>query len=175
MRFLLFFLSILLFNSCVPKPSDLKPHPAKDTIFEIERKVLLQLKKEKDLYPCEFGSGGKTPVALLHWGFDYYHEVDIEKARELLLAVTNQFLAEINTNEKIRPYLASYPFKPENLQIEIFFFDQDGSLLTREKLNIACINDGKLEYENVVPSAGLPLTTIYQETYDEAMAKSNTL
>ncbi len=177
MRLILFYLFTLLLTGCIPKPGpiDLKPHPAKEMVFEIERKVLLQLKKEKNLYPCEFGSGGNTPVTLLHWGFNYYHEVNIEKARELILIATHQFLAEINGNEKIRPYLASYPFKPENLQVEIFFFEQNGSLLASEKLCIVEINRGKLRYKIAVPSSGLPLTTIYRETYEEAMAQLSTL
>jgi hypothetical protein len=169
MQLIIFF--ILLLTSCVPKPSNIEPHPAKDMVLEIERKVLLQLKKEKNLYPCEFGSGGKTPVTLLHWGFNYYRKVGIEEARELILSTTDHFLAEINSNEKIRPYLASYPFQPENLQIVICFFNQDGSLLEPEKLSIVSIHRGKLKYDNLIPSAGLPLTTIYQETYEEASAK----
>ena len=111
-------------------------------------------------------------ITVLHLGFDYHQEVDIEKGRELVLAAGNRFLNEINADEsRIRPYLAAYPFKPENIGIEIFFQNPDGSLLEPEKIHVVTMREGILEYvlENPILRR---LEDFYKETYEEAAAKA---
>ncbi len=66
-----FFLLILLFTGCIPRPgpSDYKPNPANGIVDELEKKVLLQLKREKALQPFEFGGGaGKKSHCILSLG-----------------------------------------------------------------------------------------------------------
>lgn len=104
-------LVLLILNAgCVENRPDTSyyPSPASILVNEIQKKVFWQLKKKKKLYPCEFGGGAKTPIRLLHCGFLYYNEIDIETARELIITAGNQFIAEVNANERIRPYLESY-------------------------------------------------------------------
>jgi hypothetical protein len=139
-------------------------------VNEIERKVFLQLKKEKNLYPCEFGGGARDPIELLHCGFDYYKEIGIEEARELLLLAGHQFLKEINTNEQIRPYLATYPFKPENIQINIFLKKSDGSEIGLDKLHVISMQKGAMIYK-IRDLKTERLTILYEETYEEAEAR----
>jgi hypothetical protein len=141
-------------------------------VDEIRKKVFWQLKKEKNLYPCECGWSleGTKQIQLLHCGFFYHNEVDIEKARELLMTISNLFLIAINENERIRPYLGKYPFKLENLLIDIFFKNSDGSELGQEQLHVAALGEGTLQYM-ISCSATERLRTIQIETYKEAEAK----
>ena len=140
---------------------------------EIGKKVFIQLKKEKKLHVCESGWGlcGTHKIQVMHCGFDYYNEIDVAEARELLMTAGNLYLREINDNEKIRPYLANYPFKPENIQIAIFLKNPNGSKTAPEKLRVISITDGLLRYDIGMDS----LTTICEETYDEAAAKLGTV
>ena len=111
----------------------------------------------------------------MHCGFDYYNEIDVAEARELLMTAGNLYLREINDNEKIRPYLANYPFKPENIQIAIFLENPNGSKTASEKLSIITMKEGVLRYDIGVLDSRNALITICEETYDEAAAKLGTV
>ena len=172
MNFFLFIIAILFFVSCSENIQDAgyQPIHVSTVINEIEKKVFHQLLIEQNLYPFEFGSGGKNPVTLLHFGFLYFDEIEIKEARELIMTAGNQFLKEINTNEQIRPYLANFPFKPENIQLEIFLKKPDRSEIGLGKLHVIAMEDGEVRY-NIRSAETKRLTTTYKETYEEAMAK----
>lgn len=141
---------------------------------EIARKFFWQLKKEKKLQVCESGWAlrGKDRIQIMHCGFHYYGEMNIEEARKLLVKAGEMYLNEINKNERIRPLLFNYPFKPENIQIEIFLFNPDGSLPSPEKLHVISLIGGLLEYTiGARDSQGFRITT--KETFEEVAAKLN--
>jgi hypothetical protein len=48
----------VVFSGCVkPSSGDYKSNPKSVLTDEISKKVFLQLKQEKNLYPCECGAG----------------------------------------------------------------------------------------------------------------------
>ena len=77
---------------------------------------------------------------------------------------------EKKSNERIRPYLANYPFKPENIEIRIFLFNSDGSSIEPEKLVVISMLDGVLQFKVHSKSKFdyFPLAIVYEETYEEA-------
>jgi len=52
------------------------------------------------------GTGGQ----MMAMSFDYYQEVDLKTARELIVYDINEYLSVINGNNEIKPYLHEYPF-----------------------------------------------------------------
>lgn len=144
--------------------------PDIDTLAnQVINKTLLQLKKEKELYPFGTGAGMKDQIRMLALSFLYYKEVGIEQARELLIAAGTTFLDNINNKKEIRPFLQNYPFNPKNIEIAIFLKNQDGSELESGKLTIVSMTDGVLKYRTDEPQT-YRLKTIYEENYDEAVA-----
>ncbi len=174
MKYLFLLLSILTLHSCVGKIIDLQytQSPKSKLVHEISEGVFKQLILEKNLYPCECGGRMMDQIKLLHWGFDYYHEIDIAEARELLITATNRLLQAINEDQRIRPYLATYPFKPENVEIRIFLHNSDGSILGPEKLHVIANIEGVLDYM-IQASETRRLKKILIETFQEAEAKLN--
>ena len=140
---------------------------------EIGKKVFVQLKKEKKLNVCESGFGlrGSDKIRCMHCGFDYFDEITIEEARELLLATSNLYLKTINENEQIRPFLMNYPFRPEDIEIRIFIVNPKDPKPNPEKLRIISIIDGVLGYM----IGDRHRTTIYEESYEEALSKLGTV
>ncbi len=158
----------ILYTKSFFKDSGLSP----DEIFvnKINRKVFCQLKKEKDLYACGTGGQGVHEIKMLYCAFDYYNEIDIENARELIMSAGNLYLNEINSDERIRPYLAEYPFK--NIEISIFLSNEDGSELPKDKIRIISMKEGILRYKiGILDSKGYR-TIICEETFDEALKKT---
>jgi hypothetical protein len=178
MRFFtsLFFLILLLgcsqkdLSGRYPTPASLDTEDSR-LVDEISNRVFLQLHKEnKQLFPVECGGSMMDQIKSLHWGFFHYGEMDIEKAREILISAGNQFLIAFNEDERIRPYLATYPFTPERIEVNVFIKKSDGSELETDKLLVVSIDEGILNYATGTPD-GLRLKTVLKETYEEAVMK----
>jgi len=141
-------------------------------VDQISGEVFKQLLREKNLIPIECGGRMMNQITLLHWGFDYRKEIDIPEARELLITVTDRFLQAFNENEHIRPYLATYPFTAENVEVRIFLQNPNGSLLRPGILHVVANIEGELDYLIENPETER-LQTILMESYAEAKAKLN--
>jgi len=173
-RFFTFVLLIFFISGCIKNDTriDYSSNVKSQLANEISNRVALQLKKEQDLYPCGFGGGMMNQIRMLALSFNYYKPVEIEQARELLFSAGSLLLKTVNENEKIRPYLDTYPFQPKNIEIRIFLKAADKFAIEDEKLCGISMLDGILEYEIHDPKTK-KLTTIYSETYEEAMEKLN--
>ena len=167
------FLFCLLATLCICgceryAPSD--PNEKQKLINEVRQKAAKKIYKDLGLIPCGTGAQAMDQIKMLHLAFDYRKPVDIKTGRELLVAAVQIFAQEINANPEIRPYLDNYPFEPKNIRIWIFLKNPDGSNIEPEKLCVICATQGILEYENKNPET-CRLTTIYKETYEEALQK----
>jgi len=89
----------------------------------------------------------------------------------MIVDLVQEYLKEINTNKKIRPYLRNYPFTLENLEFTIFILQPDGHLPPLEHIHCITAAKGIIEYElSVLPSdyaKDFPL--LQQETLEEAL------
>ncbi len=167
------FLFLMAFiTSCDPPYLGDNPYmPSKGALVnEVTNKTLVQLKKEKELYPFGVGSGMMHQIRMLAIGFRYYKEIDINQARELVMEAGTLYLNTINAREQIRRFLQTYPFQPENIEIEIYLQKPNGTEPDPGKLTIASMIRGVLKYDIVNEETGR-LTTIYRETFQEAAAK----
>jgi len=56
--------------------------------------------------------------------FDFWTEkkLTLEEARILFVQTANNFLKQVNENEKLRPYLENHPVTIKNLELAIGFF-----------------------------------------------------
>jgi hypothetical protein len=132
--------------------------------------TFVQLKKERELYPFGVGAAMMDQIKILGVDFRYYKDIDINQARELLMAAGTLFLNTINAKEQIRPFLQNDPFQPRNIEIRIFLSKPNGAKQDPDKLTVAAMVDGILDYDIRIPETGR-LTTIYRETFQEAAAK----
>jgi hypothetical protein len=173
MKFLLFLFLMAFITSCDLPYVEYNPHmPNEDSLVnEVTNRTILELKQGRELYPFGIGSGGKkNQIRMLAIGFRCYKEVDINQARELVMAAGTLYLNTINAKEQIRPFLKTYPFQAENIEIEIYLQKSNGADPDPEKLAIASMTRGVLKYDIINQETGW-LTTIYRETFEEAAAK----
>ncbi len=136
----------------------------------IANKITMQVAKkisaEKGLAPIGTGGQMMDEIKMLMLGFDCRKIVNMEAARELLVYCVEEYLAAINASEEIRPYLYNYPFSDKNIEIDIYFFNPDGSDVPIGDISVAAANKGRVIYED-----GSGLLTIHEETYKEATQK----
>lgn len=144
------------------------PSPKETLANQITKKVARELFNEKELHPC--GSGGQAmhEIQMLALSFDYYKPIDMAQGRQLVIAAVEKFLAEINANDRIRPYLGNYPFKPKNIEIRIFLKNSDGSETEPNQLTVVSAIEGVIKYKVRNPDNTL-FKIIYEEPYEEAL------
>jgi hypothetical protein len=135
----------------------------------IESQTAKQLKREKGLVPT--GNSGQMMGNIKSMGlsFNYYHLLNLEEARELLLYASNVFLKNINENKEIRPYLHNYPFTSKNIELVIFIYQADGSEPNQGSLAVLAIKDGILTYELAAPNKYAPWPILHEETYETGL------
>lgn len=133
----------------------------------ITKKTAKELKTQKNL--CLVGIGGRMmdDIQMMAMSFYYYQEVDLRKARELVLYAINKYLLAINNN-RIRPYLHEYPFTAKNVAIRIWVFKPDRLPPTSEKIHYISAIDGNLSYYSDLPEAH-SMRLIHEESYEEAL------
>ena len=105
--------------------------------------------------------------------FHFYRPLAIEAFRSLLLYAVEEYLAAINGNEEVRPYLHNYPFTPNNVEISIFLRNRDGSSLPPGEIYLATARRGEFVYfsddmEAIKQGKDL-LKKVHVETFEEAV------
>lgn len=140
---------------------------------EINRKVHLKLQRLHTIFADRNGNGylGK-PIKLLLWGLNYFQgEIDINTARKLLIIATNEFLNEYNSDERVRPYLATYPLTHKNVQIRMGLSRHyNEPIMDTEKIGYISMLEGQLIYY-VCDEKICKNIEIFRESYEAALEK----
>lgn len=134
---------------------------------EIRATVARKLKEQKNLRPSGFGGSAPYDIRELCLSFDYFQEIDLNAARELLLYAIEVFVDEMNKNTAIRPYLHDYPITIENVDLLIFIRTPDGKFVEGSD-NISTLStiNGKLVYRIWQDDH---TNYAIEETYEEAL------
>ena len=172
MKCVLYILLIFILIGCDKFTPDMPvDNPSKSKLVgQINRKVCTKLLQERNLRVIGSGAQMMDEIKMLALSFNYYEPVDEEKARELVLAATQELIKAVNEESRIRPFLGNYPFEPKNIEIRIFFYNRDGSNLPAETICIVAALGGTLDYKVDGPEYPL-FKHILEESYEEAMEK----
>lgn len=146
------------------------PNKKQSSVNSVRNRVALKLKKEKELYPCGTGAQMMNEIEMLALAFNYFKPLNIEESRKLIIGAVDEFVAAVNADTGIRPYLGNYPFNPRNIEIRIFIENQDYSPPHPGALSVISFLDGVIYFRIDDPQNGA-LKTIYTETYTEAVKR----
>jgi hypothetical protein len=161
-------------TACQKTNHSLEKQPCNDKqtlANQVRRKAASRLKEELKLRPC--GTIGQMlhEIQILGLTFYCYQPVDILEGRKLLVKAIDTMLEEVNNESQIHPYLVRCPFKPRNVEIQIFLWNPDGREVSFGSLCILEAEGGMLRYLIDVPEKANGITTVYQETYEEAIQR----
>lgn len=128
-----------------------------------EEKGLVLVAKVADVDPCE------DKITGFRLEFDFFGHPSIDDVRRLIISVLDGFLNAINTDQKIAPYLATFPFTPEDVDIRIEFRTQECDKFYPYLGNIAYVMayDGRIVY-NTLNSYNYHVERYKIESYGEA-------
>ena len=156
-----FLVLLIIYASIVNRPSQ-----SDRLINKTNNEFARKMKKEKELYLLGTGAGENPQMSAVH--FEYYHKIDLGKARELLVSVVDEYLSVINKNEKFKPYIRKYPFKAKNVEVRISVQNPDGSEPTTGELTYISALEGILTYY-LRGEGKYKMDVVHEETYEEAV------
>ncbi len=160
---ILFFILIIFISGCFSASS------YSSIAHKITHKTAVQLKKEKDLQFFGSGGGMMGDIQMMAIDFQYFHLVNLQEARELLVYAIQTYLNNINSNKEVRPYLHNYPFTAKNIGIIICILQPDGSEPAQGELAGLVLRNGILRYELTALSKNAFCPVFHKETYEEAL------
>lgn len=101
--------------------------------------------------------------------FSMYGEVNIIRAREIILDIIHVFMSDINNNEILRKYLNGQ-FLHSNITVSVYIYDEERGDIYDPNLGMVLYDGKEISYfseiENIVP-----LNLKLEETYEEALQK----
>lgn len=157
--FLLIFVPFYTFSGCFYiKETD-----------RIVSSVLKDLEKKEKIYLFGYGGAFRDDVEEINLSFSTKKNVDIQKARRLIIYIAETLLKKINSNTQIRPYLHNYPFTNNNLKVSIHFNDKNDKAVLPPYLAYVGLMFGEIDYSLQNLQNNLKLDGIHQETYEEAL------
>jgi hypothetical protein len=164
-KYLLWLLICIIVTSCIGsrRMSEHQKILRKITNAYIDKSI-----KEEGFRLSSFGGGMIGDIQRIHLGFDLLAELDIDKARVLVVRKEEEFLDILNGNREVRPYLHVYPFPAERFEFEIGFENTSGRLFAESpNLAFVFVGSGKVHY-SIYNKEKSELETIYTEPYEEA-------
>jgi hypothetical protein len=128
----------------------------------------------KKTMPVQLGGfGGSMPEGdfkNLFVAFDMYEEVEIERARTLILKAADGFLDNINNDLVLRPLLNHFPYTFKDVQVDLSFITKSGGFVVNNHIAHVALIRGNFFYARYNEKTEM-LETIQKESYLEALEK----
>jgi len=161
---LLLILLLPFIVSCNIETSESKRAPYIEHVHEIIRVFAAEMKEKYGLRCC--GSGGSMPynVEKISVIFTILKKVTLEEARIIEVNAVEKLIDLVNGYEKIRPYLAEYPFNSSRIKISISFNDKSGLHHTDGNITYVSLIKNKIFFDRAEKTTS---KTLYGKTYDD--------
>jgi hypothetical protein len=111
------------------------------------------------------GGGMMYDVESLFMAFVSKKPFEIDSGRKLIVECIQTYLKNVNSSEKIRPFLHNYPFDIRNIKISIH---GPSTLEDSKYISLVTIRGKKISYEKDMGEDKL-LETLFEETFEEAL------
>ena len=102
---------------------------------------------EKGLILEGRGGGMMTDIKELILSFASAEHLRLDQARKLFVQTLDEFLHQVNIDEKIRSRLHNYPFTPQNISLSIAFRNQ-GERPPKEFIAYVHLSEGTVYYHH---------------------------
>ncbi len=117
------------------------------TMDKIQYKIQNTLRKE-GFYLTGSGGGGYPAINSIYNGYitRSYKLSSVDEARSLICRFMEMYLTAFNNEKSIRPYLATFPFTSQNIEITISFIDDNHDMLTQPYIEAVYCMRGVVTY-----------------------------
>ena len=137
-------------------------------IDAISSRVADQIEKEFNIHCGVEGGSMPNNIALVRLGFTAQRRATLEEARIMHVRCTEMLIKAINADERIRPFLAEYPFPPSRIELSISFRGPSGSWDCDGTINFILEAHDTISCFITDPIDSI-ITSFYEEPYAEAL------
>lgn len=170
MRIYLILLLTILFYACNNSKNYRHVSPRYVELADEIRSGMAQKLAEKYHMKAIGTVGGLAKcVNLLGLSFQIRGPLTQEQLRLIIIGCVEEFLSAVNADEEIRPYLCTYPFTAEGIEITVFVIDAQGRSLYDPDIGVASERRGALEYMITDKTDTFKYKSIISESYDDAL------
>ena len=130
--------------------------------------LITNLENEKDLFPVGLMNQSFYEGLKIHEAFRYFHQTNIDTARDLMIFVINKFVDTHKNEKNLSPYPTVVSFL-ENLELEIFIEIGDKTLSYLPKMNepaLLSFKNGQLLVQSCDP---MELHIMHEENYTKSI------
>jgi hypothetical protein len=127
------------------------------------------LAQKYGLTPIGNGGSMMKTVDILSLSFTLSHKLNQKKSRELIIACSEDFLAIINNDKNIRPYLKNYPFNFQNIELTIFIHDINDRKIYDPDIGVVSLFQGSVWYKTYDPDKKYGYKSKIKEPFEDAL------
>jgi len=137
---------------------------ANQIIAEVEAKLTKRYKMKA--ISATSGMAGCFNVVGL--GFQIKGPLTKEQLRKILIDCVEEFLTTINANERLRPFLKTYPFTEKGIIITLFISDSKGKDIYDPEIMVATSYHGHVSYATKAKDQEFGYKQEFDEDYETA-------
>lgn len=127
------------------------------------------VKEKYHLVPTSYGGSFMGNISVISQMYSVYDKkYDVDEARALLVNCTQEYLNQINQDEKIKPYLSHVPFSENGLEFSIYFHKARFEYVDSEFVAGAILINGELHYSSY-DHEKKKFVDVHRESYEEAV------
>ncbi len=144
--------------------------PEEIYVDDISAKFAEEMRKEFEIVPTGFGGCMPEKIDEIAVQFHFDKQVTIDEARWLVITLKQKLADLVNNHEKIRPFLAEYPFPSSRADISISF--QRNSDMKVKNIEFIHVGRNKIYYCKDNPEKG-NFDHLLIEPYEDALTIYN--
>lgn len=157
---------LLLCTSCHHEPDHA------DLAFDAMGSYAREVRKKYGFELCSIGGSMMEEIEIFHMSFTRKDKGTIDKARQLIVKMTQEFIDKINADETIRPYLHDFPVTSENVNISLCFEATKKEPPGNPFVYFVFSKKGTIfygSYDNSIPPGHQHIVSLCDEPYNEAL------
>ncbi len=136
---------------------------------KIVKRYNKEVAKPKKLYLSGTGGAMMDDIKKVILNYQSFESLTINESRVLFVDMMEEFLARMNQNKQIRPYLHNYPFDVDNFRLRIGFDDSKGNIIGDGHVALMFVNKNQeLLFEAYDQQTG-KFYTLHREPYAESL------
>lgn len=168
-RVLLCALLLIVISKSLFASKEYNPIESSRIIGEFFKKMSSSFQSKYGISP--FGTSISMPegeLKLLGLSFTILGPLTREKLRVMLVDMTEEFLIEFKSNQKLISYMNDPNITVNNIKITLYLKDREGLSFIDPEISIASAHQGYIEYHSSSSSGCLPFASSYRETFEDA-------
>ena len=165
---------LLILTSICMLPIELVSEPYKappyDKIVDnLMSRASKRLEKKHNMRLIGINEGMMGCVKMMGFRFQVYRSLSKSEARAIIVDCIQDFLADINQDEKIRQYLEVYPFDLNHVDTMIFINTPDRGDFYYPNLCVVTASHGNIRYSTNDPENEYRYKTEETESFEDAV------